>query len=68
MPFHLGKKYYYMIVKKVGWYRTPVEPLSDPGREFSGWGAVGANVEWKEKVRPSFRGRNDVTVRCSMCW
>ena len=31
-----------MVVKKEGWYRTLVEPLSDLGQECSGWGAVGA--------------------------
>ena len=31
-------------------------------------GFVGANVEWKKTVRPIFKGRNDVTVRCSKCW
>ena len=54
MPFRLGnalsfeQKVLLYDSKKEGWYRTPVEPLSDPGQECLGWGAVGANVEWKE--------------------
>ena len=54
MPFRLGnalsfgRKVLLYDSKKEGWYRTPVEPPSDLGRECSGWGAVGANIEWKE--------------------
>ena len=49
----MGEKYYYMIVKKEGGI-APVEPPSDPGRECSGRGAVGANVEWKENGKTEF--------------
>ena len=54
MPFHLGdallfgQKVLLYDSKKEGWYHTPVDPSSDLGQEPSGWGAVGANVEWKE--------------------
>ena len=60
MPFHLddalsfGRKVLLYDSKRGGWYRTPVEPPSDPGRECSGWGAVGANVEWKENGKTEF--------------
>jgi hypothetical protein len=53
-PFRLVKKYYYMIVKERGWYLTLMEPPSDPGRECSGWGAVGGNIEWKENGKTEF--------------
>ena len=33
--------------KNGGWYHTPVGPSSDPGQECSGWGTVGASIQWK---------------------
>ena len=60
MPFRLGdalsfgRKVLLYDSKRGGWYHTPVEPSSDPGQECSGWGVVGANVEWKENGKTEF--------------
>ena len=57
MPFRLGdalsfgRKVLLYDSKRGGWYHTPMELLSDLGQECLGWGAVGANVEWKENGR-----------------
>ena len=56
MPFHLGDALSFggevllYDSKRGGWYHTP----SDPGQECSGWGVVGANVEWKENGKTKF--------------
>ena len=60
MPFHLGdallfgQKVLLYDSKKEGWYHTLVEPPSNPGQECLGWGAVGANIEWKENAKIEF--------------
>ena len=46
MPFRLGEKYYYMIVKKEGGIAPRGAPERPRPRVFR-LGDVGANVEWK---------------------